>query len=153
MTNKAADFSADELSELASEMRTVWHALVHRADHAQRLDGVARQQVWVLVALDHGPRRMSDLAGCAHTSQASLTGIVDRLEERGLVQRLRSEEDRRVVDVAITAEGRAELAEAHRAMLGRLEDVLTPLDAGEQRELLRLMRTIAAHVQDNPAGR
>lgn len=147
------DFSAEELSELATEMRTVWLALIHDSDHGQRPDGLARQKVWVLAALNDGPRRMSDLAGCAHTSQASLTGIVDRLEERGLVERLRSAEDRRVVDVAITATGREELLEARRGMLARLDEVLSPLAADERREFLRLIRQIAAHVPAHPSGR
>jgi DNA-binding MarR family transcriptional regulator len=39
-------------------------------------------------------------------SQASATGIIDRMEQRGLVERRRGDDDRRVVRVALTDEGR-----------------------------------------------
>jgi len=49
---------------------------------------------------------MHGLAEAMDVSQASATGIVDRMEQRGLVERGRDAEDRRVVRVAITDEGR-----------------------------------------------
>jgi DNA-binding MarR family transcriptional regulator len=136
-------FSADDLVALARELRVVWHALVRGMDHGERLEGFQRQQFWVLGALSEGPRRMSSLAECSQTSQASLTGIVDRLEERGLVERVRSETDRRVVDVRLTDLGRAEMAAAHGRILDRLDAVLAPLDTAERREFLRLFTKIA----------
>lgn len=87
---------------------------------------------------------MSDLAECAQTSQTSLTGIVDRLEEHGLVQRVRSEGDRRVVDVSLTEEGRRVTNEADAAFAKRLAQVVEPLDGGERTEFLRLMKKITS---------
>ncbi len=52
-----------------------------------------------------GPLPMRGLAEAMDVSQASATGIVDRMEQRGLVERQRDDEDRRVVRVAITDEG------------------------------------------------
>ncbi len=120
----------------------MWHAMVRGVEHPEGLKGLQRQQFWVLGALAHSPRRMSDLAECAQTSQASLTGIVDRLEEHGLVERVRSDEDRRVVEVALTADGREQMARSHAAMLERLDQVLTPLSASERRQFLRIIRKI-----------
>lgn len=60
----------------------------------------------VLFLLDQGgPLPMRGLAEAMDVSQASVTGIVDRMEQRGLVERQRDDEDRRVVHVALTAEG------------------------------------------------
>lgn len=87
---------------------------------------------------------MSDLADCAHTSQASITGIVDRLEEHGLVERSRPDDDRRVVQVAVTAKGREALASAHTALVSRLEEVVSPLTDEEQAEFLRLLRKLTS---------
>jgi 4'-phosphopantetheinyl transferase len=53
-----------------------------------------------------GPQPMRVLAEALDVSQASATGIVDRMEQRGLVERRRDEEDRRIVRVALTDEGR-----------------------------------------------
>ncbi len=135
-------FSEAELSELAVELRTMWHALVTGMHQSGRLEGLQRQQFWVLGSLMDGPRRMSDLAECAQVSQTSLTGVVDRLVERGLVERIRSEEDRRVVEVALTEEGRAEKLASHADMLKRIDSVLAPLSADERREFARLVSRI-----------
>lgn len=53
-----------------------------------------------------GPQPMRALAEALDVSQASATGIVDRMEQRGLVDRRRDEDDRRIVRVALTDEGR-----------------------------------------------
>jgi DNA-binding MarR family transcriptional regulator len=61
----------------------------------------------VMMTLDaDGPLPMGALAEAMDVSQASVTGIVDRMEQRGLVERQRDGEDRRVVKVALTDEGR-----------------------------------------------
>jgi DNA-binding MarR family transcriptional regulator len=61
----------------------------------------------VLTVLDtDGPIPMRVLAESLDVSQASATGIVDRMEQRGLVTRQRDDDDRRVVRVALTDEGR-----------------------------------------------
>ena len=63
--------------------------------------------VHVLFVLEaDGALPMRALAEAMDVSQASATGIVDRMEQRGLVERARDAEDRRIVRVAITDEGR-----------------------------------------------
>ena len=137
--------SEEELAELARNMRQVWHAMVGGLHHTGPLEGLQRQQFWVLEALLCGPKRMSELAERSSTSQTSMTGIVDRLEERGLVERVRSAEDRRVVEVALTELGRSEKMRAHASMLARLDAALGPLDSGERQMMLELIRKIASH--------
>ncbi len=58
-----------------------------------------------LRALD-GPRTMSELATVLHCDNSNVTGIVDGLEEKGLVTRGSSPQDRRVKLISPTAEGR-----------------------------------------------
>lgn len=144
MTDFQTRVAQEELKELALEMRRVWHAMVSGLHQHGPLAGLHRQQFWVLESLLAGPRRMSELAECTSTSQTSLTGIIDRLEERGLVERSRSAEDRRVVQVALTELGRAEKLRSHASMLKRLDTVLEPLDDTERAELLRIIRKVAA---------
>jgi DNA-binding MarR family transcriptional regulator len=76
-----------------------------------------------------GPQPMRALAEALDVSQASATGIVDRMEQRGLVERRRDEEDRRVVRVILTDEGRQlvegvarERQDHMRAMLDEFTD-------------------------------
>ena len=75
-----------------------------------------------------GPLPMSRLADALDVSVASATGIVDRMEQRGLVERRHDEEDRRVVVVHPTEAGAAvflDLAAHRRAGLSRLLEYLT----------------------------
>ena len=83
----------------------------------------------VLAVLDvDGPLPMRALAETLDVSQASATGIVDRMEQRGLVERHRDDEDRRVVRVALTADGRRlidGMAAERRGHLAKILDTLT----------------------------
>src|SRR4051794_16234644 len=66
---------------------------------------LAPQQMIALRMLGSGPRKMSDLAHALFCDNSNVTGIVDRLEERGLVRREAAEGDRRVKLLVLTDEG------------------------------------------------
>jgi DNA-binding MarR family transcriptional regulator len=86
-------------------------------------------QLHVLTVLETaGPLPMGKLADALDVSVASATGIVDRMEQRGLVERRHDETDRRIVLVHPTDAGRAvfnDLAEMRRAGLINILDRLT----------------------------
>jgi DNA-binding MarR family transcriptional regulator len=94
---------ADLLDELGSHSP----ATAMRAMHHWKGGRLSLVHLNVLVLLDVDEAlAMRGLAEALDVSQASATGIVDRMEQRGLVERLRDDEDRRVVRVAMTDEGR-----------------------------------------------
>jgi DNA-binding MarR family transcriptional regulator len=66
---------------------------------------LAPQQMIAVRMLGAGPRKMSDLAQALFCDNSNVTGIVDRLEERGLVRREAAEGDRRVKLLVLTDEG------------------------------------------------
>ncbi|HET6350601.1 MAG TPA: MarR family transcriptional regulator [Coriobacteriia bacterium] len=140
--HKTSAVEAEQLNEIVDEMRRLWHRMTRGWSSQPELHGLQRQQYWVLAALARGPKRMSELAECTQTSQASLTGIVDRMVEHGLVDRLRSSEDRRVVEVAATDTGRELLDVAYGVMVSGISDVAEPLTDVERSEFLRLMRKL-----------
>lgn len=144
VTSSAPDIPSEELVDLAAELRRLWQMMLRGVARPEHLEGLQKQQYWVLESLAHGPRRMSDLAECAQTSQTSLTGIVDRLEERGLVERVRSDEDRRVVEVAMTGLGREQTLLAQAAVVERLGMLLDHLTEDDRAELLRIVRLVTA---------
>ena len=91
----------------------------------------------VLMLLDgEGPHAMHVLAQALDVSQASATGIVDRMEQRGLAMRLRDEDDRRVIRVALTDSGRQFLATIAAERRERLALVLAELTDDELEGLL-----------------
>lgn len=80
-----------------------------RADYVSSLvhGGVSTAQLWVLMKLRyHGDLSISGVAELLGLGLPNVTGLVDRLEERGLVERRRDPDDRRVVRVRLTDLGR-----------------------------------------------
>jgi DNA-binding MarR family transcriptional regulator len=142
-TQAASELDGD-VDRIARALRHTWHALARTGVPTKALEGIQRQGYWVLSGLMCGPKRMSDIAETTGISSANLTGIVDRLEERELAERVRSAEDRRVVTVRITEFGRQEMLEAHRNLTTRLTDLLDPLTESERSELLRLLTKLTA---------
>lgn len=90
------------------------------------------------------PCTMSEIATVLHCDNSNVTGIVDGLEERGLVVRTASEGDRRVKLIALTAEGRRVRARLMRAV-ETPPAWLTQLSPADQRTLREvLLRAIPA---------
>ena len=75
---------------------------------------------------DRDPERMSEVAG---VTLATLTVACDKLVAKGLVRRVRSQEDRRVVNIMLTDKGRAAYEyhkDFHERMIASLVDTLSP---------------------------
>ena len=93
--------------------------------------GISMAQLNILYTLQrNGEMTMSRLADVLNVSFSNATGLVDRIEERGFIERTRVPEDRRVVLVRITAAGQQMLSEVDalsdellRTVLGRLDGV------------------------------
>src|SRR5919108_1253143 len=92
---------------------------------------LAPQQGMALRAL-HEPRRMGELAKFLACDNSNVTGIVDRLEERGLVERSSAEHDRRVKLIALTPDG-SELREELNTRMAEPPEALTRLSEEDQR--------------------
>ena len=112
----------DSQLERAEQLDYVATHLITRAGLLVRLlvrglaGDLSRTDVGLLRTLDDGPRRITELAELEGLAQPTITLLVKRLEERGLVQRERGLEDGRVVLVSLTAAGTAALEEARGAV-------------------------------------
>lgn len=84
------------------------------AEQRTRLQaGLSAAQLFVLTELAHAPSAsLGELAERTMTDRSSVTAVVERLEEAGLVATRRSDDDRRRVVVRLTATGRRRLAAA-----------------------------------------
>ena len=85
-------------------------------------------QYRALVQLDEGAEAPSSLATQLAVTKPSITGVVEGLLQRGLVDRTASTEDRRRISVDLTDEGRRVLALADQAVGARLSEVLAEID-------------------------
>jgi DNA-binding MarR family transcriptional regulator len=116
--------------------------LIARQRKAVALQGCFRNisstQLHVLFLLDsNGPIAMSRLAELLGVSLPNVTGIIERMVEHDLVERARSDDDRRVVEVAVTAAGRHTLEEIDMIRRGQLAAVITRLTPEQQERALR----------------
>ena len=80
------------------------------------------------------------LARETELSSGAMTNRIDRLEARGLVRRRPDRNDRRGVNVSLTAKGRKLIDEAIQHRLESARDSLRALSPAQQRELARLLR-------------
>ena len=94
------------------------------------------QQLFVLAQLDHGACQPSVLAREHHVGMSAMTGLVDGLVARGLVDRLQDPHDRRAVRLAITDDGRAVWGEAQGAVMESTRQFLAPLTLAERERLM-----------------
>lgn len=90
-----------------------------------------------------GPQMMRLIAERLGLAVNSVTPIVDSLEVRGFVQRLRSETDRRVINVVLTEQGAQAFNTASRLKAQFHRTMLKALSSGEQETFLKLFKKIA----------
>jgi DNA-binding MarR family transcriptional regulator len=84
--------------------------------------------------------RMSELAEVTQQSAGTLTGIVDRLIDDGLVDRVRDAEDRRVVQVTLTLKGREKLDCLEQARRSDMAHILSHFNLEQLAQLEDLLR-------------
>lgn len=94
-----------------------------------------------------GECRMGPLAAAALQSAASMTGIVDRLLERGLVRRERHPQDRRSVVVQLTERGRGLLDEVKESRRQRELSLLAAVSAEDRQQLRHILTRIVAWME------
>ncbi len=91
----------------------------------------------------HGPQTMSEVADGLEVTTPAITGLVDKLEKRGLVERVRDSQDRRVVRVRLAPRAQ-QLAETHLTERRRqMRLVLATLTPEEQRTFIKTLRLLA----------
>src|ERR1700689_2214291 len=111
-------------------------------------------QYVVLAALRDGIA-VNPKAICAqyrHDSGA-LTRIIDQLAERGLLERVRRDKDRRKVELQLTPAGRDAIESLIPLIVGKLNEVLSDLSKAEVQELLRMLVKLNTTLQEyvNPS--
>jgi MarR family transcriptional regulator, lower aerobic nicotinate degradation pathway regulator len=105
--------------------------------------GVTPVQYAALQAICRAPGiDQRTLAGVIGLDTSTTGGVVDRLEGRGLLRRNPSGHDRRVRLLTPTDEGLALLHEVEPGMLRAQERMLSPLSESDQREFMRMIKTL-----------
>lgn len=109
--------------------------------------GVSMTQIHVMRQLQvHGPLSMTRVAELLDVSLSNATGIIDRMTERGLVERLRVPDDRRVVLVHLAAPGLQALDEVDGLKFDRIISICGRLDDARLRRLAKAVADLRSAV-------
>ncbi|APX04631.1 MULTISPECIES: MarR family winged helix-turn-helix transcriptional regulator [unclassified Arthrobacter] len=123
-------------------------AVMRRLQSGPAFRNLAVNEYDVLFTLSRCPSgwlRLNELNDNVLLSQSSLSRLVDRLEKRGLLERMPAPDDGRGVLLRLTEEGAALQKEIGREHVRDIAELVGPaLTAAEQRELLRLTEKLRA---------
>ena len=100
---------------------------------------------------ENGPTTMVRMAALTNVTQGWITGIIDNLEEQGLVVRRRSKEDRRKIDLVITDSGIKRFKEARKLHLDFIEQCLSGIDDSSGENLLKSLETLKNSISERNA--
>jgi MarR family transcriptional regulator, 2-MHQ and catechol-resistance regulon repressor len=118
-------------------------AMAQHAEQSLRGAELAFSEFMILEALlSKGPLQVNDIGRRVNLTSGAMTSAIDRLEERGLVQRAVDDADKRARVVSLTHSGRALIAttfDAHKARMDAAADTLT---AKERRTLIDLLKKL-----------
>ncbi|GFE59065.1 MarR family winged helix-turn-helix transcriptional regulator [Geobacter sp. AOG1] len=105
--------NAEKISEVIDNLRRIFQAINDYSRTAEQFTGLTGPQLWALKILAKAsPLRVSELASQMYLRPATVVGILDRLEGKGLVTRTRSMKDRRAVDLNLTEMGKEVVVKA-----------------------------------------
>jgi len=112
------------------------------------LDLTALQWVPLLMLAHQKGQTAAELSRCLGVDTSSMTRMLDRLEAKGLLVRKRSVEDRRVIFLELTDEGRLLSGHIPFVMAASLNRHLRGFSKSELEELKRLLRKLTANGED-----
>ncbi len=135
----------DTIAEIIDNLRRVFQVVNEQSKKAEKKTGLTGPQLWAIKTIaQEEPIMVSEIARLMYLHPATVVGILDRLEKQGLAARIRSTEDRRVVRVELTTQGRALVKKAPEVAQGLLV-------AGLEKLSINTLKNIA-HALDQMVG-
>ncbi|MCA1905243.1 MAG: MarR family winged helix-turn-helix transcriptional regulator [Desulfarculus sp.] len=136
-------------SDILDSLRRISRALdVFSHSLAARFRITTPQLVCLRALLDAPAQTPGQLAKEVLLSQATVTGILDRLEARGFIERRRDAQDRRRVLLYVTPAGRKAAALAPTPLHQRLAANLAHLPSDERQRIAHVLRRVAAMMEE-----
>jgi DNA-binding MarR family transcriptional regulator len=139
------DRQAHTITQVVAALRRIIRAIdLHSRSLVQRFGLTGPQLVVLKELVDGSPRSVSRLATGVNLSQATVTGILDRLERKGMVTRARDSKDKRRVLVVPTEAAEEVLAGAPPLLQEHFTRALVGLPDWEQTQILSSLQRIVA---------
>ncbi len=148
-THASRAAGAQDIAAALEALRAIVRALHVNSHAVERSTGLGGAQLFVLQQLAEArAASMNELAERTHTHQSTVSVVVRRLAERGLVSRAASDVDARRIEIALSARGRALLRRAPATVQAQLLEALHRLPAAKRRGLAEGMQAWvrAAHL-------
>ena len=147
----SGDIYTIRTKEIVYSIRRLMQAGEHYTKELNKIYNVSAAQINCLLALhENGPLPPSQIAKHVMVNSSTVTGIIDRLEKKDLVKRLRISQDRRVITVELTKTGKMLAENAPSPIQQKIIDGLNQLSPSEIEQIsLTLKRlTDMLDVQD-----
>lgn len=149
--DRVKDLYAIRTKEVIYAIRRLMQAEEHYTKELNKVYNVSAAQVNCLIALhDNGPLSPSQIAKHIMVNSSTVTGIIDRLENKSLVKRLRIAKDRRVVTVELTNTGHSLSENAPPPIQQKIIDGLNRLSPKEIEDMALTLKRLTGmlDVQD-----
>lgn len=122
--------------EILRAFKRVQEGLRHHFESKFKDLGLTGPQAILIGILAHkGPLRIGDLSEQMHLTNSTVSSIVDRLEHQGYVSRIRSESDKRVVQVDLTKSFRDQAKHRFCGVEGEMATILSKASEAERQKI------------------
>jgi DNA-binding MarR family transcriptional regulator len=118
---------------------------------ANRLEVSERELALLRTLVAEGPMIIKALGGRFHVPVSTMTGLVDRMEEKRLVRRVPNRRDRRSIELEATPAGSLALEEHARRMESLARGMLAALSEHDQEALIVLLRRLRTNIEEPAA--
>lgn len=140
--------------ELKEDLDRIVESIIYLVTESRRLTkdeaaryGVTATQLTVLKMLQEvGDLSLGALSKEIRAHNSTVTGIVDRMEVAGFVERVRSADDRRVWIIRLTAQGRKVAERAKVSPWDTLRHALAELSSADQEKLTAILNKVALNI-------
>jgi len=135
---------SDIVAEIIDNLRRVFQIVNEQSKKAEHSTGLTGPQLWAIKTIaEAAPIMVSEVARRMYLHPATVVGILDRLEKQGYVIRVRSTDDRRVVKVELTRQGKALVKKAPEVAQGLLVTGLEKLSSSKLKNIARALDQMA----------
>lgn len=135
----------DRSEEVVVMLRRIIRATDMRSKQLARESGLTPPQFLILSAIDRlGDVAISRIAKDVNLTQATVTTIIDNLEAKKLVQRVRSEKDKRIVHATLSEEGERTLKAAPTLLQSQFIEKFNNLADWEQSFILSALQRVSS---------
>lgn len=129
--------------------------LAKEGDRLLRPFGLTDSQFNILMLLKYqvegGEINQTQLGQMLLVNRSNVTGLIDRMEQAGWVERVDEAGDRRVKRIMMTAAGRKLAERAEKIYFKRIEEVMGSLSHSENRALCELLERLRAQMRSGPS--